>query len=208
MDKSVAQKFTIVMSMFVAVFATLIVCGNIINGGNNVSESYMRPLTKSGSTVSYSDNVIDNQAVKYSDIYNDENITVVTFVDDDENDTVITSNQNLDADKEYLYMTTVTTTGSVDTQSASAVRNTTRKIKTSRSTVSTTKKSTVKHTVTTSKKVTTTSNTTFAKPTSDNSSTINNSTTASSQLPSSSSSSTSASETSPTSADYSESVPQ
>lgn len=152
MDKSVAQKFAIIMSMFVAVFATVFVCGNIVNDGFT-SDSYVTTLAKTGNTVSYSDKSIDD-VVSYSDLYDNQNVVIVEFIDDEEVEPIITSAQNVDED--YLYMTTVTTTGSLTERSTTAAAATTRKTTAIKPATSTTAKPTV------SKSTTTTTTTTTA----------------------------------------------
>ena len=164
LDKSVAQKFAIVMSMFVAAFATIFVCGNIVNGGFT-SDSYIRPLEKTGALVSYSDNYVDAN-VSDSDInfYTsyDGNVTIIEFVDDEKPEPTTLTDPDWNADEEYLYMTTVTTTGTYK-----AIRNTTATAASRKTTATikrTTKKSTQKTTVTTAKR--TTASTTTSKLTS------------------------------------------
>lgn len=82
MDKSVIQKFSIIMSMFVAVFTTVIVCGNIVNGSGDYSH-YRVPFTNAAGSVSYSDAMsVDGEYT--SVVSNSDNVTVVPFIDDNE----------------------------------------------------------------------------------------------------------------------------
>lgn len=120
MDKSVAQKFMIVMSMLIAVFATVFVCGNIVNGGIT-ADGYRRPIPKTNYAVSYTDSSIDGTAVispsdvSATDVTRFEgNVMIVEFIDDVEETTEATSattDSDYDVDEEFLYMTTVTTKG-------------------------------------------------------------------------------------------------
>ena len=126
MDKSVAQKFMIVMSVFVAAFATVFVCGNVINGGIS-SDGYRRPIPKTNIEVSYTDrsvedNIVGTGSVSSSDASPEPvtrmegNVKIIEFIDDEEegqNTTVTASTTygDYDVDEQFLYMTTVTTTG-------------------------------------------------------------------------------------------------
>lgn len=150
MDKSVAQKFTIIMSMFIAVFATFFVCGNVINDGIT-SDTYRKPLAKTNDAVSYSDTSVDGQYdgyVSYSDYYGDADVTIVEFIDDDEEAEAEPSqaDSGIFYDDEYLDITTVTTTlPSVTKRTTTAVKTT------AKATTKTTKKTTA---ATTSSKTT------------------------------------------------------
>ena len=134
MDKSVAQKLMIVISMLTAMFATVFVCGSIVSSSVS-TDSYIQPVPKIHAAVSFSDTSIDetptNNVVSHSDadlpseesapqstttttkaLTNIENgVTVVEFMDDEDED--YTSEtihvEEEDIDNQFLYMTTVTT---------------------------------------------------------------------------------------------------
>ena len=132
MDKSVAQKFMIVMSMITAMFATVFVCGSIVSSSVS-TDGYVQPVPKTHFAVSYSDSSIDetpNDVISQSDIEvipeksdvratttsealtNIENgVTVVEFVDDEDEDYTSETMDipEEDIDNQFLYMTTVTT---------------------------------------------------------------------------------------------------
>lgn len=196
MDKSVAQKFMIVMSMFIAVFTTVFVCGNIVNG-SVTSDSYMQPIPKMNHDVSYTDTAIqaspsDFTPVSFSDTtttfpisHVEGNVTVVEFIDDEEETTSETfATPEEDVDEQFLYMTTVTTKAyatqqhetvtTVSTTTQKTVRKTTPKqtVTTAarpaapKTTVRTTAKTTVKKTVNTTVNTTTTTTGTSATSTS------------------------------------------
>ena len=168
MDKSVAQKLMIVMSLFTAVFATVFVCGNIVNSSSS-TDSYIQPVPKTHYVVTYSDTSIDetqDEVISQSDIdapedepvittsttqepANIENgVTVVEFVDDDDEDyTSETMNvAEEDIDNQFLYMTTVTT--KLPAATFEQVKTTT----TVKSTATTTRKTTRKTTAVTAAK--------------------------------------------------------
>ena len=132
MDKSVAQKFMIVMSMLTAMFATVFVCGSIVSSSVS-SDGYIQPVPKTQYVVTYSDTSIyetSDDPVSQSDTVKrdkaisaaptastaalsveEDGVTVVEFVDDEDEDyTSETINvQEEDIDNQFLYMTTVTT---------------------------------------------------------------------------------------------------
>ena len=170
MDKSVAQKFMIVMSMLTAMFATVFVCGSIVSSSVS-TDSYVQPLPKISYVVTYSDTSIyetPDKDVSESDVHiqyekttvtpssNEEltrienGVTVVEFIDDDEEEDYTSETMNIpeeDIDEQFLYMTTVTTR--LPTVSVEEARTTT----------------TVKHTTTTTRKTTKkTTSVTSAKP--------------------------------------------
>lgn len=155
MDKSVAQKFTIIMSMFMAVFATFFVCGNVINDGIT-SDTYRKPLAKTNDFVSYSDTSVsgeESKHVSYSDYYSDADVNIVEFIDDDEDaeSEPSQSENGIFYDDEYLDITTVTTTlPSVATKTTTVVKTT------AKATTKTTKKTTASSKSTTSAVRTTT----------------------------------------------------
>ena len=132
MDKSVAQKLMIVISMLTAMFATVFVCGSIVSSSVS-TDGYVQPVPKTHFAVSYSDSSIDetpNDVISQSDIEvipeksdvratttsealtNIENgVTVVEFVDDEDEDYTSETMDipEEDIDNQFLYMTTVTT---------------------------------------------------------------------------------------------------
>ena len=191
MDKSVAQKFMIVMSLLTAMFATVFVCGSIVSSSVS-SDSYVQPIPKIRYVVTYSDTSIyetsDNE-ISESDVHiqqekttatdssNDEHtkiengVTVVEFIDDDEEEDYTSETMNVpeeDIDEQFLYMTTVTTklpVASVEkTRTTTTVKNTTTTTRktTKKSTKKTTKKTTA---VTSAKPYTSRSTTTTRKST-------------------------------------------
>ena len=129
MDKSVAQKFMIVMSVFIAMFATVFVCGSIVNSSVS-TDSYLQPVPKVNyRTVSYTDTIIEQSpdyVVSDSDTLDydgfattahqnitvvENGVTVVEFIDSEEDDytseTIAMSEEEID--EQFLYMTTTTT---------------------------------------------------------------------------------------------------
>lgn len=171
MDKSVAQKFTIIMSMFLAVFATVFVCGNIVNGG--ISDSYTSPLTQTGNAASYSDIYVNHtyddadDAVSQSDTYNYDNVTIVEFIDDEETEIPETDEdlqEDIFYDDEYLYVTTVTTTLRKTSASTVKSRTTTSARKTTQLKPKTTTTSAIKTTSASKSKTTTTTTSAAIKP--------------------------------------------
>ena len=183
MDKSVAQKFMIVMSLLTAMFATVFVCGSIVSSSVS-SDSYVQPLPKIRYVVTYSDTSIyetsDNE-ISESDVHiqqekttatdssNDEHtkiengVTVVEFIDDDEEEDYTSETMNVpeeDIDEQFLYMTTVTT--KLPVASVEKTRTTTTVKNTTTTTRKTTKKTTA---VTSAKPYTSRSTTTTRKST-------------------------------------------
>ena len=184
MDKSVAQKFMIVMSLLTAMFATVFVCGSIVSSSVS-SDSYVQPLPKIRYVVTYSDTSIyetsDNE-ISESDVHiqqekttatdssNDEHtkiengVTVVEFIDDDEEEDYTSETMNVpeeDIDEQFLYMTTVTT--KLPVASVEKTRTTTTVKNTTTTTRKTTKKSTKKTTAVTSAKPYTSRSTTTTR---------------------------------------------
>ena len=180
MDKSVAQKFMIVMSLLTAMFATVFVCGSIVSSSVS-SDSYVQPLPKIRYVVTYSDTSIyetsDNE-ISESDVHiqqekttatdssNDEHtkiengVTVVEFIDDDEEEDYTSETMNVpeeDIDEQFLYMTTVTT--KLPVASVEKTRTTT----TVKNTTTTTRKTTKKNTAVTSAKPYTSRSTTTTR---------------------------------------------
>ena len=148
------------MSMFMAVFATVFVCGNIVNGSVS-SDSYRQPIPKTNYDISYSDTSISDEyneiAVSASDsrrtsepvTHFEGNVTVVEFFDDEEDEATseTVDMPEEDVDEMFLYMTTVTTTGLVteqQTTTTTALRTTQKKTaktaKTAKTTRATTKR--------------------------------------------------------------------
>ena len=183
MDKSVAQKFMIVMSLLTAMFATVFVCGSIVSSSVS-SDSYVQPIPKIRYVVTYSDTSIyetsDNE-ISESDVHiqqekttatdssNDEHtkiengVTVVEFIDDDEEEDYTSETMNVpeeDIDEQFLYMTTVTT--KLPVASVEKTRTTTTVKNTTTTTRKTTKKTTA---VTSAKPYTSRSTTTTRKST-------------------------------------------
>lgn len=184
MDKSVAQKFMIVMSLLTAMFATVFVCGSIVSSSVS-SDSYVQPLPKIRYVVTYSDTSIyetsDNE-ISESDVHiqqekttatdssNDEHtkiengVTVVEFIDDDEEEDYTSETMNVpeeDIDEQFLYMTTVTT--KLPVASVEKTRTTTTVKNTTTTTRKTTKKTTKKTTAVTSAKPYTSRSTTTTR---------------------------------------------
>ena len=184
MDKSVAQKFMIVMSLLTAMFATVFVCGSIVSSSVS-SDSYVQPIPKIRYVVTYSDTSIyetsDNE-ISESDVHiqqekttatdssNDEHtkiengVTVVEFIDDDEEEDYTSETMNVpeeDIDEQFLYMTTVTT--KLPVASVEKTRTTTTVKNTTTTTRKTTKKSTKKTTAVTSAKPYTSRSTTTTR---------------------------------------------
>ena len=184
MDKSVAQKFMIVMSLLTAMFATVFVCGSIVSSSVS-SDSYVQPLPKIRYVVTYSDTSIyetsDNE-ISESDVHiqqekttatdssNDEHtkiengVTVVEFIDDDEEEDYTSETMNVpeeDIDEQFIYMTTVTT--KLPVASVEKTRTTTTVKNTTTTTRKTTKKSTKKTTAVTSAKPYTSRSTTTTR---------------------------------------------
>ena len=184
MDKSVAQKFMIVMSLLTAMFATVFVCGSIVSSSVS-SDSYVQPLPKIRYVVTYSDTSIyetsDNE-ISESDVHiqqekttatdssNDEHtkiengVTVVEFIDDDEEEDYTSETMNVpeeDIDEQFLYMTTVTT--KLPVASVEKTRTTTTVKNTTTTTRKTTKKNTKKTTAVTSAKPYTSRSTTTTR---------------------------------------------
>ena len=184
MDKSVAQKFMIVMSLLTAMFATVFVCGSIVSSSVS-SDSYVQPIPKIRYVVTYSDTSIyetsDNE-ISESDVHiqqekttatdssNDEHtkiengVTVVEFIDDDEEEDYTSETMNVpeeDIDEQFLYMTTVTT--KLPVASVEKTRTTTTVKNTTTTTRKTTKKTTKKTTAVTSAKPYTSRSTTTTR---------------------------------------------
>lgn len=184
MDKSVAQKFMIVMSLLTAMFATVFVCGSIVSSSVS-SDSYVQPLPKIRYVVTYSDTSIyetsDNE-ISESDVHiqqekttatdssNDEHtkiengVTVVEFIDDDEEEDYTSETMNVpeeDIDEQFLYMTTVTT--KLPVASVEKTRTTTTVKNTTTTTRKTTKKTTKKTAAVTSAKPYTSRSTTTTR---------------------------------------------
>lgn len=184
MDKSVAQKFMILMSLLTAMFATVFVCGSIVSSSVS-SDSYVQPLPKIRYVVTYSDTSIyetsDNE-ISESDVHiqqekttatdssNDEHtkiengVTVVEFIDDDEEEDYTSETMNVpeeDIDEQFLYMTTVTT--KLPVASVEKTRTTTTVKNTTTTTRKTTKKTTKKTAAVTSAKPYTSRSTTTTR---------------------------------------------
>ena len=107
LDKSVAQKFMIVMSMFVALFATVFVCGSIVSSSTS-TDSYLQPVPKIHYVTSYSDTSVEESpeyTLSDSDVEDipyerpaaatttttelvniEDGVTVVEFIDDEDED--------------------------------------------------------------------------------------------------------------------------
>lgn len=138
LDQSVARKFVMVMSMFIAVFATVFVCGTVVN--DSAIESYRRPIPKSDSTAFRQDEIAytstsdlsgksyvtatdsalvsssDASSKTYRTLYDSEttrqfDVTFYSRPDPSGDEAVQREYESIE--EQFLYMTTVTTTGTV-----------------------------------------------------------------------------------------------